>query len=211
MMMDSACGAAAAKVRVALVPRDRVSVQSTVGASVFTPIGPARLWGQLATVVQDALGRACENQPQNSTLPARCAEHAARAISYFRSRLIEPNLTLDGHLGVAVFAPKVVHLALTGGVRAYRVRNGTVERLQQRAEEVRALGESSPMYATESFDRGDWFLLGTAEAFSLRSIGALSTLLGHGPDSPAKAIVDGMLGPAHDSQAGGALAVFRLL
>lgn len=210
-MFDSATGIAGARVRAALVPRDRVTLHGVDAASVFTPVGPPRLWGHLGMVVTEALARAVENQPMNSTLPARCAEFASRSITYFRSRLIEPNITLDGQLAVAVFAHRVVHLALTGGVRAYRVRNGLVERLQQRSDELRALGETAPVFATESLDRGDWFLLGTAEAFSLRSVGALSTLLGHGPDSPAKTVLEGMMGPAHDTQAGGALAVFRLI
>ncbi len=210
-MIDSATGIASARVRNSLVPRDRVSLYGAYAATIFSPLGPPRLWGQLGGVVTEALARACENHPFNSTLPARCAEFTSRSITYFRSRLIEPNITLDGQIAVAVFAPKVVHLALTGGVRAYRVRNGMVERLQQRAEELRALGETTPVYATESFDRGDWFLLGTSEAFSLRSVGALSNVLGRGPDSSAKAVLDGMLAPAHDTQSGGALAVFHLL
>jgi hypothetical protein len=132
-------------------------------------------------------------------------------VTHLRSRLVEPNLTIDAHIAVAVVAPRVVHLALSGGVRAYRVRAGSVERLQPRAEEVRPLGVSAPHYATESFERGDWLLVGTPEAFTLRSVGALGALLGRGPDTSATTIRDSMLLSAHESQHGGAIAVLRAL
>jgi hypothetical protein len=159
----------------------------------------------------EAIQRAVEGQPHNSALPTRCAEFATRAVTHLRGRLIEPNLTIDAHLAVAVFAPRVVHLALSGGVRVYRIRAGAIERLQPRAEEVRSLGLSAPHFATESFERGDWLLLGTPEAFSIRSVGALSSLVGRGPDTSASHIRDSMLSPAHESQHGGALAALRLL
>jgi hypothetical protein len=211
MTLDTATGEARARVRTALLPKDIARSIGTEVAVVLSPVAPPRLWAMVTQSAIESVQRACEGQSHTSTLPARCAEFATRAVTHLRSRLIEPNLTIDAHIAVAVVAPRVVHLALTGGVRAYRVRNANVERLQPRAEDVRSLGLSAPHYATESFDRGDWLLLGTPEAFSIRSVSALTTLLSRGPDTSPSTIRDSMLLPAHESQHGGAIAVLRSL
>jgi hypothetical protein len=211
MTIDTSTGEARARVRTALVPKDLARTIETEVAVVLSPVAPPRLWGMVTQSAIESIQRACENQTHTSALPARCAEFATRAVTHLRSRLIEPNVTIDAHVAVAVVAPRVVHLALTGGVRAYRVRNGNIERLQPRAEQVRPLGLSAPHYATESFDRGDWLLLGTPEAFSIRSVSALTTLLGRRPDTSPSTVRDSMLLPAHETQHGGAIAVLRSL
>lgn len=165
----------------------------------------------LTSTAAEAVERAHAGQASNAALPTRLAEYATRAVTHLRARLIEPNITIDAHLGIAVTAHRVVHLALSGGVRAYRVRGSVVERLQPRAEEVRPLGLSAPHYATESFDRGDWLLLGTPEAFSLRAVSALQSLLGRGADTSPSQLRDNMLLSAHEAQHGGALVVLRSL
>ncbi|MBL8684379.1 MAG: hypothetical protein JNK05_34710 [Myxococcales bacterium] len=211
MTIDAAMGTAKVRVRTALLPRDLGALMPNEAAFVLSPVGPPRLWGMVTNAASEAIHRAHENQPNNSTKPSRCAEFATRAVTHLRSRLIEPNLTIDAHLAFAVVAPRVVHLALSGGVRAYRVRSTNVERLQPRAEEVRPLGLSAPHFATESFERGDWLLLGTPEAFSLRAVSALQSLLGRGPDTSPSQLRDSMLAPAHETQQGGALVVLRSL
>jgi hypothetical protein len=211
MVIEMSTGEALARVRSALVHKDLARTIETDVTVVLSPVAPPRLWGMVTQAAIEAIQRACEHQPRAGTLPARCAEFATRAITHLRARLIEPNLTIDAHVAIAVVVPRLVHLALTGGVRAYRVRNGTIERLQSRAEQVLPLGVSAPQYATESFDRGDWLLLGTPEAFSIHSVSALSTLLGHEPDTAPSTVRDRMLLPAHQSQRGGAIAVLRSL
>ncbi len=210
MTIDAAMGTARVRVRTALLPRDQTGLLNE-SAFVLSPVGPPRLWGMISTAAAEAIHRAYEKQPLNSTLPSRCADFATRSVTHLRSRLIEPNLTIDAHLAFAAIAPRVVHLALSGGVRAYRVRGSNVERLQSRAEEVRPLGLSVPHFATESFERGDWLLLGTPEAFSLRGVSALQSLLGRGPDTSPSQLRDSMLHPAHETQHGGALVVLRSL
>ncbi len=211
MTIDASTGDARARVRTALLPRDHAKTIGSEIAVVLSPVAPPRLWGMVVSSAFESIQRATENQTLTSALPSRCAEFATRSVTHLRSRLIEPNITIDAHLAVAVIAPRVVHLALSGGVRAYRVRGSTVERLQPRAEEVRALGLSAPHFATESFDRGDWLLLGTPEAFSIRSVSALTSLLGRGPDTSPSNVRDSMLQPAHEMQHGGAIAVLRSL
>lgn len=211
MTIEAAIGDARVRVRSALLPRDQSRMIGTDIAVVLSPVAPPRLWGMLASSALDAIQRSTEGQTLNSALPSRSAEFATRAVSHFRSRLCEPNLTIDAHLAMAVVGPRVVHLALSGGVRAYRVRGTGVERLQPRAEEVRPLGLSAPHYATESFERGDWLVIGTPEAFSIRSVSSLSALLGRGPDTSPSKVRDSMLLPAHELQHGGAIAVLRSL
>jgi hypothetical protein len=211
MTIDTSTGDARARVRSALLPRDLARTIGTEVAVVLSPVAPPRLWGMVVNAAIESIQRACENQAHTSALPSRCAEFATRSVTHLRGRLVEPNITIDAHLALAVIAPRVVHLALSGGVRAYRVRGSNVERLQPRAEDVRPLGVSAPHFATESFDRGDWLLLGTPEAFSIRSVSALTSLLGRGPDTSPSNVRDSMLMPAHEMQHGGALVVLRSL
>jgi hypothetical protein len=211
MTIDTSTGDARARVRSALLPRDLAKTIGTEVAVVLSPVAPPRLWGMVVNAAIESIQRACENQAHTSALPSRCAEFATRSVTHLRGRLVEPNITIDAHLALAVIAPRVVHLALSGGVRAYRVRGSNVERLQPRAEDVRPLGLSAPHFATESFDRGDWLLLGTPEAFSIRSVSALTSLLGRGPDTSPSNVRDSMLMPAHEMQHGGALVVLRSL
>jgi hypothetical protein len=211
MTIDTSTGDARARVRSALLPRDLARTIGTEVAVVLSPVAPPRLWGMVVNAAIESIQRACENQAHTSALPSRCAEFATRSVTHLRGRLVEPNITIDAHLALAVIAPRVVHLALSGGVRAYRVRGSNVERLQPRAEDVRPLGLSAPHFATESFDRGDWLLLGTPEAFSIRSVSALTSLLGRGPDTSPSNVRDSMLMPAHEMQHGGALVVLRSL
>ncbi len=211
MTIDTSTGDARARIRSALLPRDLARTIGTEIAVVLSPVAPPRLWGMVVNTAIESIQRACENQAHTSALPSRCAEFATRSVTHLRGRLVEPNITIDAHLALAVIAPRVVHLALSGGVRAYRVRGSNVERLQPRAEDVRPLGLSAPHFATESFDRGDWLLLGTPEAFSIRSVSALTSLLGRGPDTSPSNVRDSMLMPAHEMQHGGALVVLRSL
>jgi hypothetical protein len=210
MTLESSFGSASARVNAALLTRDRAAPLGQEGALVLAPIAPPRLWEPMSRALTDAMLRALENQPIDANLPGRCAEYAGRALRHYRDRLIETHLTLDVHLVVAVVTPRVVHLAITGGVSALRVRRGTFERLLPGAEGLPSLaGAATPWTAAESLEPGESIILATTDVLSMRALGALQSLLGREPDTGSSKIRETLLGPARESERGGAVAVLR--
>ncbi|MDP3277331.1 MAG: hypothetical protein Q8Q09_19240 [Deltaproteobacteria bacterium] len=209
MLLDHATGTASARVRNAIVPRDIAGTLEGHGAYVVSPVGPPRLWGMIAQTAANAIA-STPAEPLN-TLHTRATERAARAVQSLRERLIEPRLTLDAHVAIAAVSNNVAYLSMTGGVRVYRVRGKTTERLQPRAETSLAIGHCAPYLATDALLRHDWLLLGTPESFSLRAVGSLTFLLDRSEHLLSQTLLDAMLLPVHETRNGGGLAVLRVL
>jgi hypothetical protein len=126
-----------------------------------------------------------------------------------RSCLVEPGLTLDVQVGVFMATRGVMTVALTRGVRVYRARGNVPERLFARVERPSGLSTGAPFLGSDSVAPGELLMVGTRDAFTVRSVSNLTTALSRPARAPVGELCDALVSPCRASGTGAAAVVLR--
>lgn len=211
MALEVSIGIAHASVHKAMLRASDARFDAETGLFVCAhPLAPPRLWRQ---VTDAALGAFFDSMSSVSVSGASVRAAAARAalrVAQLRSQLIETQLMVDTQLGVLAFDGREMHVLLTAGMRVYRARGGSMpERLYPNVQRPEGLGVAAPFQGTETPERGDLLILGTRDAFTVRAIGQLATLMSRDPKLPVSAVCEAVIHPCREAQVGASTIVVR--
>lgn len=177
---------------------------------VISPVGPERLWSQLAETVRVSLTESLGDGQKGLGALERAVGAAAQSIGRLRSVLIEPHLSLDAQLVAMVIVGDQAHIAISAGMRVYRARNGDPQRLLNHANRTPGITHGGMLVTTERLSRGDLFVLGSRDGFGMRSIGAMAAVLAQRPEASAKELCDAVLKPCRASGISTGMVVLRV-
>ncbi len=211
LSLDAALGTAPARVRTAHIDRD-VSRACADARSwcVTSPLTPPRLWRMVTDAVgstfETALGDGRGGEPGLQ----RALGAAAQAITRLQGVLVEPSLPIDAQFAAFVAAGDVALVTVSSGMRVYRARGGEPKRLLGASQRSPGLTRGGMAVATERLVPGDLYVMGSRDAFGMRSIGSLAALLAQRPDAPVREVCEAGLAPCRAAGAGVALVVLRV-
>lgn len=212
LSLDAALGIAPARVRTAHIARD-VSRACADGRAwcVTSPVTPPRLWHMVSEAVgagfETTLGDARGGEPALQ----RALGSGAQAIARLQGVLVEPALPIDAQFAAFVAMGDVALVTVSSGMRVYRARGGEPKRLMGSAHRSPGLSRGGMAVATERLTPGDLFVMGSRDAFGMRSIGSLATLLARRPDAPVGEVCEAGLAPCRAAGTGVALVVIRVM
>lgn len=211
MGLEVALGSSLARVRAAQLPRD--VARAVPLAPVFTvvsPTAPPRLWSWVADGVLKGFEKNLGDGKGGAVLLQRSIGAGALALSAIQAALVEPHLTLDAQMVALSVEGAAAHIAISAGMRVYRARAGEPRRLLNSPQRSPGISHGGMLVATERLQRGDLFVMGSRDAFGMRSIGAVATLLATRPDAPPAELCEAALGPCRATGVGVGLVVLRV-
>ncbi len=212
-MLDAALGTSTARVRSVRIARDLA--RALPAPSVFyvtAPLGPPRLWAEISRAATTGFELALQDgtPPGESTLP-RAIASAARSIEGYQSTLLEPNLPLDAQFACFLHVGDRAHLMVSSGMRVYRARDGGPQRVLGRSHATLGIAQGGLPWSTEALHRGDIYVLGSRDAFGMRSTAAIVAALSRDRVVPVWDLCEAALGPCRTEGLGAALAVLRVV
>lgn len=208
--LDVSLGCSLARVRGAQLTKDQ-GYAATSGRAwcVVGPVAPPRLWHAVAGAAGTSFGATLGDARAGEADLQRALGAAAHAVSRVQSVLVEPHLAVDAQLAAFVFAGEAALVTVSSGMRVYRARGAEPTRLLSNAHRSPGLARGGLAVATERVQRGDLFVFGSRDAFGMRSIGSLASLLARRPDAAVAEVCEAALGPCRDAGIGAALVVIR--
>lgn len=210
IVLEAATGASLANVRTAQINRDVVrACQNAKAWCVVTPLAPPRLWSMVAEGVAAAFEASLGDGRSGTPGVQRALGAGAQCLTRIQSVLVEPSLTLDAQLTAFVAAGEAAHLTVSSGMRIYRARKGEPKRLLANTQRAPGLSRGGMSVSTERLAPGDLFVLGSRDAFGMRSIGAVAVLLAQRPDAPVQEICETALTSCRSNGIGAGLVVIR--
>ncbi len=176
---------------------------------MLAPIAPPRLWQAVREVAQTAFfASLAEN---TGAVPLQRAIGAAsQALTRLQAALVEPNLSLDAQMVAVTVQGDAAHLTISSGMRIYRARDGEPKRLLNNTRRAPAISHGGMLVATERLLRGDLFVVGSREAFGMRSIGTVAGLLAQRPDASSAEVCESALSSCRTAGVGVGLIVLRV-
>lgn len=209
--LDVALGAAPARVRAATLSKDSSrAMQKAAAWCVIAPVGPPRLWQTVTEAVGSAFEASLGEGRNGEPGLQRALGASAQALSRAQSVLVEPNLPLDAQFAGVVVSGDVAHLTVSSGVRVYRARRGEPKRLMAGGHRAPGLARGGLTVSTERLVPGDLYVFGSRDAFGMRSIGALASLLAQRPDASVADVCEAAIGPCRVAGLGVAITVLRV-
>lgn len=210
MGLEIALGSSPASVRASTMLRDGAAASPHGGAwCVVAPIAPPRLWQAVREVALKGffttLGDSTGAVPLQRSVGA-----ASQSLTRLQAALVEPNLSLDAQMAAMTVQGDAAHLTLSSGMRIYRARNGEPKRLLNSAQRAPAISHGGMLVATERLLRGDLFVVGSRDAFAVRSIGNVAALLAQRPDATSAEVCEALLNPCRSAGVGVGVVVLRV-
>ncbi|MBL8602525.1 MAG: hypothetical protein JNK72_11435 [Myxococcales bacterium] len=211
MALEVALGTSLARVRTAQITRD-LALAGPDGHAfcVVAPLSPPRLWSTVNEAVRRGFFPALQEQKGINGGLQRATGAAAQAISRLRGALVEPNLNLDAQLVGVVTQGEQVHLTISAGMRIYRARGGEPKRLLNNPQRTPGVSRGGMLLSTDRLLQGDLLVFGSRDAFGMRSIGAIATMLAQRPAARASELCEAALGPCRTAGIGVGLVVMRV-
>ncbi len=209
--LDVALGVSPARVRSALLQKDAARNSPAAKACFVTaPIAPPRLWQPVADAVGSAFERSLGDGQGGESAVQRALGAAAQAVAQVQSVLVEPALPLDAQFTAFVLAGEAALVTVSSGMRVYCARGGEPRRLLANVHRAQGLSRGGLAVAVERVKTGDLFVLGSRDAFGVRSMGALAALLARNVEAPVAAVCSAAIDPCRELGIGAALAVLRV-
>lgn len=210
LSLDVALGSSPARVRTAQITKD-VSRAAASGLAwcVVGPVAPPRLWHAVSDAAADAFGATLGDARAGEADLHRALGASAHAVARVQSVLVEPHLAVDAQLAALVHRRDAALVTVSSGMRVYRARGAEPTRLLATAHRSPGVARGGLAVATERIHRGDLFIFGSRDAFGMRSIGALASLLARRADASVAEVCEAALGPCRDAGIGAALVVLR--
>jgi len=210
MPLEIALGSSKARVRGALLGRDQARAGPTGNVlCVVSPVSPPRLWAPVVEAVERAFLQSVGDGRGGTVALQRAAGAGAQGLARMHGALVEPHLNLDAQLVGFVALGDHAHMTISAGMRIYRARQGEPRRLLNSPQRAPGIARGGMLVSSESLLRGDLYVLGSRDAFGIRSIGAIATLLAQRPDAAAAELCEAALTPCRSLGLGVALAVVR--
>lgn len=211
MPLEIALGSAKARVRTAQLLRDQARAGPTGNAlCVVSPVGPPRLWSPIVDAVEQAFLQSVGDGRGGTVALQRAAGAGAQGLARLQGALVEPHLGLDAQLVGFVAIADHAHMTISSGMRIYRARQGEPRRLLNSPQRAPGISRGGMLVSSEALLRGDLYVLGSRDAFAIRSIGAIATLLARSPEASATELCEAALAPCRSLGLGVALAVVRV-
>jgi hypothetical protein len=176
---------------------------------VVAPVAPPRLWHMITRAAGLSFGATLGDARNGEADLQRAIGAAAQAISRVQSVLVEPHLALDAQLAAFVHLGDVALITVCSGMRVYRARGSEPTRLLANAHRAPGIARGGLAVATERIVHNDLYVLGSRDAFGMRSIGALASLLARRPDASVTEVSEAALRPCRDAGIGASLVVLR--
>jgi len=211
MPLEIALGSSRARVRSTHLDRDQARAGPTGNAlCVVSPVGPPRLWSSITSAVAKSFLEGVGEGRGGTVALQRAAGSGAQGLARLQGSLVEPHLALDAQLVGFVALGDHAHMTISSGMRIYRARQGEPKRLLNSPQRAPGISRGGMLVSSEALQRGDLYVLGSRDAFAIRSIGAIATLLAQRPEAAAAELCEAALTPCRSLGLGVALAVVRV-
>lgn len=179
----------------------------TVIAHAF---GLPRLWHLAANAVVEGFLSGYEHAAGHGRARVDAAVRVARETLAKRAETLVERLLPDAAFVACVLDGDVAHIVSAGPARAYLHRGTEPKRLTPRDEPREGILQAALAHSSVSLVPNDLILLGTESAFSVRAIGALSTLLAPGSNIEPARITEALTAPAVTAGVAAAAGALRV-
>jgi hypothetical protein len=212
LSFDVSFGSAPARVRTAHIHKDVGFACTTTHAwCVVVPLAPPRLWHMVSGATSSGFQRGLAEGPVGEPSLQRALGVALQNIHKMQGMLVEPALPIDAQFGAIVVSGETLLVTVSSGVRVYRARKGEPKRLLAQGHRSPGLSRGGMSITTERPQRGDLYVLGSRDAFALRSIGALAALLAEHPSATSGDVTEAVLGPCRSAGIGVGIVALRVI
>ena len=211
MRLDGHISSTPAKVRRSSILRDASWLAPEQDLLVIANgMGSPRLWGASVSVVRDTVVQSLKrNLSDDARTRFETAYRDARVALGRESSGAIDQWSVDAALLIVGIADHQVTALTVGPVRVYVAGSMAPQRLSPRGAN-KGLLEGSPNIALSEVGRGDIVLAGSEDAFSVRGVARVGSVIGDNPKTRSEVIASLLTEPARDAGVAAVAAAIRI-